>query len=79
MVGTVSWNYFATCLSKTASTFVANADLLGKVHFHRLAIPVSVVLSNLIAFGIQLGTLIVIQLGFAVSRHNLPRDRVGSS
>jgi len=66
MVGTVSWNYFANSLSKTASTFVANADLLGKVHFHRLAIPVSVVLSNLIAFGIQLGTLIVIQLGFAV-------------
>ena len=67
MVGTVAWTYFATCLSKTASTFVANADLLGKVYFHRLAIPVSVVISNLIAFGIQLGTLLVIQLGFAAS------------
>ena len=67
MVGTVAWSYFASCLSRTANTFIANADMLGKVYFHRLVIPVSVVLSNLIAFGIQLGTLIVIQLGFAIS------------
>ena len=67
MVGTVAWTYFATCLSKTANTFVANADLLGKVYFHRLAVPVSVVISNLVAFGIQLGTLALLQIAFAAS------------
>src|SRR5262245_43334794 len=67
MVGTIAWSYFANCLSRTANTFITNADVLGKVYFHRLAIPVSVILSNLIAFGIQVGTLIVIQLGFAIS------------
>lgn len=67
MVGSVAWNYFAACLTKTASTFVANADLLGKVYFHRLAIPISVVISNLIAFGIQLGMLLVILIAFSVS------------
>jgi lipopolysaccharide transport system permease protein len=67
MVGSVAWNYFAASLNKTASTFIANADLLGKVYFHRLAIPVSVVISNLIAFGIQLGTLLVILIAFSVS------------
>jgi len=51
--GTVVWAYFASCLTKTSNTFVANAHLFGKVYFHRLAIPVSVVLSNLIAFAIQ--------------------------
>ena len=51
--GTVVWAYFANCLSKTSNTFVANAHLFGKVYFHRLAIPVSVVISNLIAFTIQ--------------------------
>ncbi len=51
--GSVVWAYFASCLSKTSNTFVANAHLFGKVYFHRLAIPVSVVLSNLIAFAIQ--------------------------
>ena len=54
MSGTVGWAYFATCLDNTAKTFVANAPLLGKVYFHRLVIPVSIVLSSLITFGIQL-------------------------
>src|SRR5262245_53149338 len=72
MVGSVAWSYFATCLVKTASTFIANADLLGKVYFHRLAIPVSIVISNLIAFGIQLATLIAIMVGFAFSGTPVP-------
>ena len=47
--------------------FHANADLLGKVYFHRLATHLSVVISNLIAFGIQLGMLLVILIAFSVS------------
>jgi lipopolysaccharide transport system permease protein len=53
MAGTVIWSYFSTTLNKTATTFVANAALFGKVYFHRLAVPVSVALSNLISFAIQ--------------------------
>jgi len=67
MVGSVAWGYFSMCLVKTASTFIANADLLGKVYFHRLAIPVSVIISNLIAFGIQVTTLLVFLIGFVLS------------
>ena len=55
MVGTVFWSYFANNLTKTSGTFVANSALLGKVYFHRLAIPISVAISNLITLGIQLG------------------------
>ena len=53
LAGNILWSYFSGCLSKTATTFVANSALLGKVYFHRLAIPISIVLSNLISFGIQ--------------------------
>ncbi|MEM7010351.1 MAG: ABC transporter permease [Verrucomicrobiota bacterium] len=53
MSGVTAWSYFAACLNKTSSTFVGNAGIFGKVYFPRLAIPVSVVISNLIAFGIQ--------------------------
>lgn len=53
MTGNVLWTYFSTTLTKTGTTFVGNAHLYGKVYFHRLAIPVSVALSNLIALGIQ--------------------------
>jgi lipopolysaccharide transport system permease protein len=54
LAGTVCWSYFANNLTKTSSTFVGNAHLLGKVYFHRLVIPISVAISNLITFGIQL-------------------------
>lgn len=53
MTGNVLWTYFSTTLTKTGTTFVGNAHLYGKVYFHRLAIPVSVALSNLIALAIQ--------------------------
>jgi lipopolysaccharide transport system permease protein len=53
MSGTVIWGYFAACLTKTSETFVANAGLFGKVYFPRLAVPVSILISNLVAFGIQ--------------------------
>jgi len=51
--GIVGWRYFADCLTKTSNSFVANAGIFGKVYFPRLCIPLSVVVSNLIAFGIQ--------------------------
>ena len=51
--GVVAWSYFASNLTKTASTFVGNAHLLGKVYFHRLVIPISITISSLITFGIQ--------------------------
>lgn len=53
MSGTVVWTYFASCLTKTSETFVQNANLFGKVYFPRLAVPVSILISNLITFFIQ--------------------------
>jgi lipopolysaccharide transport system permease protein len=55
MSGTVVWSYFAACLTKTSETFVNNANLFGKVYFPRLAVPVSILISNLITFLIQFG------------------------
>lgn len=55
MSGTVVWAYFSSCLTKTSDTFITNANLFGKVYFPRLAVPVSILMSNLIAFGIQFG------------------------
>lgn len=53
LCGSVAWGYFAGALTATASTFTANAAILGKVYFPRLVMPVSTVISNLISFGIQ--------------------------
>jgi len=53
LAGTIIWNYFAECLTKTSTVFRDNAGLLGKVYFPRLIMPLSIVLSNLIKFGVQ--------------------------
>lgn len=52
--GVIAWRYFSDCLNSTSNTFVGNSHLFGKVYFPRLTVPVSVVISNLVAFGIQL-------------------------
>ncbi len=52
--GITLWNYFAESFNKTSSTFTANAHIFGKVYFPRLIVPLSIVISNLIRFLIQL-------------------------
>ena len=66
MSGITIWNYFATCLTATSNTFVANAHIFGKVYFPRLVLPLSVVLSNIVKLGIQFGILLVCMIWFAV-------------
>ncbi len=53
MSGITCWNYFAECLTKTATTFRDNQNLFGKVYFPRLVVPFSIVISNLLKFLIQ--------------------------
>ena len=54
LAGITIWNYFKTCLTTTSNTFTANAGIFGKVYFPRIIIPMSIVVSNLFRFGIQL-------------------------
>jgi lipopolysaccharide transport system permease protein len=65
MSGTVVWSYFAACLTKTSETFVQNAHLFGKVYFPRMAVPVSILISNLITFLIQFALFLLFVLYFA--------------
>jgi lipopolysaccharide transport system permease protein len=65
MSGTVVWSYFADCLNKTSNTFVENANLFGKVYFPRLAVPVSILISNLVTFLIQFSMFLVFVAFFA--------------
>lgn len=59
LCGMLAWGYFAGCLGGTSSTFTSNAGIFGKVYFPRLIIPLSVVVSRLYAFSIQLATFLV--------------------
>lgn len=58
--GVTIWNYFAETLNKTASVFKDNAQMFGKVYFPRLTMPVSIVISNLVRFGIQFMLFLIV-------------------
>jgi len=60
MSGITIWNYFSSCFIGTSNTFIANAGIFGKVYFPRLILPLSLVCSNIIRFGIQLLLLVIV-------------------
>lgn len=51
--GVTLWNYFSTSLTSASSVFTTNAGIFGKVYFPRLVMPITIVVSNLMRFGVQ--------------------------
>lgn len=64
MAGISLWNYFSFSLTSTSTTFITNASIFGKVYFPRLIIPLSIVVSNIIRFGIQLVLLLALMVWY---------------
>lgn len=64
MAGITLWNYFSSCLSSVSSVFNANAGIFGKVYFPRLIMPLTIVVSNLLKFGVQFLLFIAFVLYF---------------
>jgi lipopolysaccharide transport system permease protein len=62
LAGITIWNYFTACLSGTSDTFRSNASIFGKVYFPRIIVPISIVVSNLLKFGIQFLIFIVVYI-----------------
>lgn len=67
MAGNTMWLYFSSCLTKTSTTFTANAAVFGKVYFPRLVTPISIVISGLISFGVQFAIFLVTDIYYAVN------------
>jgi lipopolysaccharide transport system permease protein len=51
-VALVPWTYFSTAMTSSSNSLVGNTQLLTKVYFPRLIIPMTPVLSGLVDFGI---------------------------
>jgi lipopolysaccharide transport system permease protein len=62
LCGLLAWNYFSGCVNGAMATLVGNAGLIKKVYFPREGLVISLVVSNLISFLIELGVLGVILL-----------------
>jgi len=71
LAGITVWNYFTACLNGTSNTFASNAGIFGKVYFPRIITPLSVVISNLIKFGIQFLIFVAFYIYFYVKGSDL--------
>lgn len=69
----VPWNFFANGMTLASNSLVGNSNLLTKVYFPRLIIPLSAVLSGLLDFVIGFGLLLILMtyMGFYPGRHFL--------
>ena len=62
--GLVPWFYFSNATSGASGSVVGNTQLISKVYFPRLAIPLAAVLANLVDLGIGLGLELVLLVLF---------------
>src|SRR5664280_1952731 len=65
--GLLPWNFFAGALSLSGVSLVGNANLLTKVYFPRLVIPISAVLAGLVDFGISFLVLLGLMAVYGIT------------
>jgi lipopolysaccharide transport system permease protein len=56
--GPILWQYFQDTFTKTSAVFIENQQIFGKVYFPRLIMPLTVLISGLMKFAVQLLILI---------------------
>lgn len=66
MAGMLPWFLFSTILSNASNSLVANSNLIGKVYFPRLIVPVASAVVALVDFVITLTLLLIMMLAFGV-------------
>jgi lipopolysaccharide transport system permease protein len=65
--GLLPWQFFAGALSRSGVSLVGNANLLTKVYFPRLVIPISAVLAGLVDLGISFIVLIGLMAAYGIA------------
>ena len=66
LAGMVAWTYFSTSLTACSLCLVSNVNLVAKVWFPRLCLPIATVLAGLVDLAVALALLTVVTLGYGV-------------
>ncbi len=66
LAGLVPWNYFAGAFARGSGSLVSSANLISKVYFPRLIIPIASVLGGLVDMAIVLLMLFALILFFGI-------------
>jgi lipopolysaccharide transport system permease protein len=62
----VPWTFFANGLNQSSNSLVGSADLIKKVYFPRLAVPIATVLSGVVDFALAFLVLLGMMLYYGV-------------
>jgi lipopolysaccharide transport system permease protein len=62
----VPWTFFAQGLTQSADSLIGNGNLLKKIYFPRLAIPLGAVSAGLVDFSISLSVLVVMMIFYRI-------------
>jgi lipopolysaccharide transport system permease protein len=71
LAGTTLWGYFQTCFNGASYTFQSNAGIFGKVYFPRLVSPISMIISNLLKFSLQLLVFILFLVYYLIQKDSV--------
>lgn len=71
LAGNTVWGYFAQSLTAVSTVFTTNSAMFSKVYFPRLTMPLSIVISNLVRFGIQFGLFLLFLVYYLVTTDSL--------
>ena len=66
MAGLVPWNFFASAFTRGSTSLVGSANLISKVYFPRLVIPIASVLAAVVDVAVSFVALIVLALYFGI-------------
>jgi lipopolysaccharide transport system permease protein len=66
LAGLLPWTLFAAALSRSSTSLVQSAQLLSKVYFPRLVIPLAAAIPSLLDFAVSLGVLLALQLAYGL-------------
>jgi lipopolysaccharide transport system permease protein len=69
--GLVLWQYFSECIIRTSSFLKDNSQILSKIYFPRLILPLSLTLTNLVKLSIQLILFFVVYIYFLLTDGNV--------
>lgn len=62
----LAWNAFSSTLGKVSGCLLANGNLVSKVYFPRLVLPMSTVLSTLLDFAVSLVMMVVLMVVYHI-------------
>lgn len=65
--GFVLWNYFATCVTQTSNTFIANSAIMGKVYFPRISMPIASVIYSAINMAVVFVMTVIVMVIYSLN------------